>query len=171
MFSFGTAERAQLFYSRRIGLDTAGVPVSILAGARMYGKAGRWTVGAIDARTGRGEEANDLVLRVKHDLLQRAYVGAIVINRSGPGLPAGADRAAGLDVDVPLVVAGRNLEPAFWIAGTQVTGVPGTPTAWRLSTDYPNDLFDNFVALYRIDRKSTRLNSSHIQKSRMPSSA
>src|SRR5207247_11310685 len=30
-------------------------------------------------------------------------------------------------------------------------GVPGTPLAWRLSTDNPNDLFDNFVSLYRID--------------------
>ena len=29
----------------------------------------------------------------------------------------------------------------------------------------------NVVAEYRPDRKSTRLNSSHIQKSRMPSSA
>ena len=27
------------------------------------------------------------------------------------------------------------------------------------------------IALYSVDRKSTRLNSSHIQKSRMPSSA
>jgi hypothetical protein len=151
LFTFGTAERAQLFYSRRIGLDTAGSPVPILGGARLYGKAGPWTVGAIDARTGRGEEANDLVLRVKHDLLQRAYVGAILMDRSGPGLPGGAERAAGLDLDFPLVLGGRNLEPAFWIAGTQVPGVAGTPSAWRLSTDYPNDLFDNFVSLYRID--------------------
>ena len=78
LFTFGTPERAQLFYSRRIGLDTAGVPVTILGGIRMYGKAGPWAIGAIDARTGKGEEANDLILRVKHDLLQRAYVGGIL---------------------------------------------------------------------------------------------
>jgi hypothetical protein len=151
LFSFGTAERAQLFYSRRIGLDTVGAPVPILGGARLYGKAGPWTMGAIDARTGRGEEANDFVLRLKHDLLQRAYAGAIVMNRSGPGVPAGAERAAGLDLDLPLILGGRNLEPAFWIAGTRVPGVPGTPTAWRVSADYPNDLFDIFASLYRID--------------------
>jgi hypothetical protein len=151
LFSFGTPERAQLFYSRRIGLDTAGAPVPLLGGIRVYGRTGRWTVGAIDARTGRGEEANDFVLRLTHDLLQRARVGAIVIARSGPGLPAGAERAAGFDMDFPLVVAGRNLEPAFWIAGTQVPGVAGTPAAWRLSADYPNDLIDTFVSLYRID--------------------
>jgi hypothetical protein len=151
LFTFGTPERAQLFYSRRIGLDTAGVPVTILGGVRMYGKAGPWAIGAIDARTGKGEEANDLILRVKHDLLQRAYVGGIVMHRSGPGLALGAEKAAGLDVDLPLVLGGRNLEPSFWIAGTQVPGVAGTPKAWRVATDYPNDLFDNFVSLYRID--------------------
>jgi hypothetical protein len=32
-----------------------------------------------------------------------------------------------------------------------VPGVPGTPLAWRVATDYPNDLFDNFVSLYRLD--------------------
>jgi hypothetical protein len=151
LFTFGTPERAQLFYSRRIGLDTAGAPVTILGGARVYGKAGPWSIGAIDARTGAGEEANDLVLRIKHDLFQRAYVGAIAMRRSGPGLSAGREDAAGLDVDLPLVVGGRNLEPSFWLAGTQVPGVSGTPKAWRLATDYPNDLFDNFVSLYRID--------------------
>src|SRR2546427_10832899 len=37
------------------------------------------------------------------------------------------------------------------MAGSQTPGVPGTAIAWRLSTDNPNDLFDNFVSLYRID--------------------
>ena len=149
IFDFGTAERAQLFYSRRIGLKE-GVPVSILGGARLHGKAGPWTLGMLDARTGSGDEANDFVLRVKHDVLARSYIGAIGIVRSGPGV-VGSERAAGFDVDLPLVVGGRNLEPSFWIACTQVPGVSGTPLAWRVATDYPNDLFDNFVSLYRLD--------------------
>jgi hypothetical protein len=33
--------------------------------------------------------------------------------------------------------------------------VDGTPLAWRFGTDFPNDLFDNFVSLYRIDRGFT----------------
>jgi len=52
---------------------------------------------------------------------------------------------------MPLVVHERNVVPGFWIAGTQLEGLRGTPLAWRISTDYPNDLFDNFVSLYRID--------------------
>ena len=27
----------------------------------------------------------------------------------------------------------------------------GTPLAWRYGTNFPNDLFDSFVSLYRID--------------------
>jgi hypothetical protein len=73
------------------------------------------------------------------------------MDRSGPGVPAGAEGALGFDVDLPLVVDGQNLEPSFWIAGTRVPGTAGTPLAWRLATDYPNDLFDNFVSLYRIE--------------------
>jgi hypothetical protein len=150
IFDFGTQPVAQLFYSRRVGLREDGVPVPILGGARLSGKAGPWALGFLDARTGSGDEANDLVLRVKHDLFQRGYVGAMGLQRSGPGVP-GAERGAGFDVDLPLVIHGQNLEPFAWIAGTQVPGVPGTPKAWRVATDYPNDLFDNFASIYRID--------------------
>ncbi len=149
LFQFGTPERAQLFYTRRIGL-VEGLPVPILAGGRVYGKLGPWAVGALGTRTGRGEQAGDLVLRVRHDLFARSYIGAMYLQRSGSGAPAGAERAAGVDIDLPLVWGGRNIEPSFWLAGTRTPGIAGTPTAWRFGTDYPNDLFDNFVSLYRI---------------------
>jgi len=148
LFGFGTPERAQVFYSRRIGLID-GTPVPIIAGGRLYGKLGPWAVGALDARTGKGDEANDLVVRVQHDLFARSHVGAIATLRSGPGV-VGAEGAAGVDVDLPLIWGGRNIEPSFWLAGTRTPGIAGTPLAWRVGTDYPNDLFDNFVSLYRI---------------------
>jgi hypothetical protein len=150
IFAFGTESRAQPFYTRRIGLDAGGRPVPILGGARLYGKSGPWTFGALDVRTGGVDAANDAVVRVKHDLLDRAFVGALFTNRAGPGV-TGAQRTGGLDVDLPLVVRGRNVEPSFWITGTQTPGVRGTPLAWRYGTDYPNDLLDNFFSLYRID--------------------
>jgi len=150
IFDFGTSERAQVFYTRRIGLNAKGNAVPILGGARLTGKQGPWSIGVLDARTGAGDDANDVVLRLRHDLLDRAFVGAIVADRSGPGVE-GHDAAGGVDVDLPLVIHGRNVVPSFWLAGTRVPGVAGTPTAWRFGTDYPNDLFDNFVSLYRID--------------------
>jgi hypothetical protein len=150
IFNFGTAERAQLFYSRRIGLGADGAVVPIVGGVRAHGRAGAWTVGLLDARTGGADQANDAVLRVKHDLFERSYIGAMAMQRTGPGID-GSERAGGVDIDLPLVIGGHNVEPSFWVAGTRTPAVQGTPLAWRYGTDYPNDLFDNFVSLYRID--------------------
>lgn len=149
LFDFGTPGRVQVFYSRRLGLDSSGAAVPILAGARVTGRAGPWRLGVLDAQTGGGERANDAVLRVQHDLFARSYIGAIAsLHATSAG---GTQTAGGVDVDLPLVVSGQNVEPKVWIAGSRTPGVPGTPLAWRLSTDNPNDLFDNFVSLYRLD--------------------
>ncbi len=150
LFDLGTPGRVQLFYSRRIGLDTTGVPVPILAGGRVYGRLGPWRVGILDAQTGRGDNANDAIVRVQHDLFERSYVGAVATVHAGPH-GGGVTRAGGVDIDLPLVVQGSNVEPKFWIAGSQTPEMPGTSLAWRVSVDNPNDLFDNFVSLYRID--------------------
>jgi hypothetical protein len=148
LFDIGTAGRTQLFYSRRIGLDSTGAPVPILGGARMYGKQGPWAIGLLDARTGGAEKANDLAVRVGRDVLDRSTIAAMVVDRSASRV---AEHGAGIDLDFPLVVRGQNVEPHFWLMGTRTQAIPGTPLAWRVSTDYPNDLFDNFVSLYRID--------------------
>jgi hypothetical protein len=151
IFDFGTEQHAQLFYSRRIGLTDSGTTVPIKGGARVYGRAGAWTLGLLDARTGGDDGANDAVVRVKHDLFERSYVGAMAMQRSGPGVHD-VERAGGFDIDLPLVVRGQNIEPKFWLAATHVPdSAAGTPVAWRISTDYPNDLFDNFVSFYHID--------------------
>jgi hypothetical protein len=150
IFDFGTEQHAQLFYSRRIGLTDSGTTVPIDGGARLYGRAGPWTIGLLDARTGGEDAANDAVVRVKHDLFERSYIGAIAMQRSGPGVHD-LERAGGFDIDLPLVVRGQNVEPKLWLAATHVPdSAAGTPVAWRLSTDYPNDLFDNFVSFYHI---------------------
>src|SRR5207253_8492817 len=69
LFDLGTAERVQLFYSRRIGLDTSGTPVPILAGGRMFGRLGPWKVGVVAARTGGNDAGYDAVGRVHPDPL------------------------------------------------------------------------------------------------------
>ncbi len=150
IFDFGFNQKALVFYSRRIGLTDSGAVVPILGGARLYGKAGPWTAGVIDARTGGADDANDVVVRVKRDLFDRSYIGAIGTLRTGSSVH-GSDVTAGFDADFPLVVAKQNIEPTLWIAGTQTPDTAGTRVAWRLATDFPNDLFDNFVGIARYD--------------------
>jgi hypothetical protein len=122
----------------------------MLAGARISGRLGPWTLGALDVQTGNGDDANNLVIRVKHDLFDRSYVGAIGVQRIAQG-GQGAERVGGLDIDLPLVVDRKNIEPSFWIMGSQTPGTAGFPLAWRFGTDFPNDLIDAFISLYRID--------------------
>ena len=150
LLDLGTPGRVQLFYSRRIGLDTSGASVPIVAGGRLYGRLGPWRVGLLDAQTGGGDDANNAVVRVQHDLFDRSYIGAIGTLHAG-SRGQGVEQAGGADLDLPLIVHGANLEPKVWVAGSRTPGVAGTPLAWRLSTDNPNDLFDNFVSLYHID--------------------
>src|SRR5467141_2852469 len=40
LLDYGTPGMVQLFYSRRLGLDTSGAPVPIIAGGRVYGRRG-----------------------------------------------------------------------------------------------------------------------------------
>jgi hypothetical protein len=149
LFDLGTPQRTQLFYSRRVGLDSTGAPVPILGGARVYGKSGAWGLGILDARTGGGEQANVAVVRVGRDLLDRSSIVGMVVDKSAAG--GRHESGAGLDLDFPLIVSEYNVEPHFWIMGTRTNAASGTPVAWRASTDMPNDLFDNFVSLYSID--------------------
>lgn len=149
VFDFGTLGQTQAFYSRRIGL-VDGTPVPILAGARATGRAGSWTIGILDARTGAGDDANDAVVRLKHDILDRGYLGGIGTYRSGPGVVA-SELDIGLDASLPLVVGAQNLIPSAWIEQDESTGGGRATRAWQLQADYPNDRFDSFASLSRVD--------------------
>ena len=92
----------QIFYSRQIGLNRGRV-VPILAGGRVTGKVGRFSVGALTIQTDddAGSETprtNFTVLRLKRDLLRRSAVGLIYTGRSESNVARGrANHAYGVD--------------------------------------------------------------------------
>jgi uncharacterized protein DUF5916 len=144
IFDFGHRERTQLFYSRRIGLGDDGTPIALLGGARLTGRVGRDRVGLLVLRTGDQEDATDVVARVKHDVLRRGYVGAMITGQ-------GARGAAGVDVNLPFVVRGQNLIVGGYAARSRDAAGAPTAAAWRLFLDYPNDRMDNFLGYSRIE--------------------
>ena len=149
IFSFGQFG-SELFYSRRIGLDTLGNPIPLDAGVRLTGRLGRDQIGLLGVRTGNPEKAVDLVGRVKHDVFSRGYLGAIVTNQSGPGVRDNR-LAAGADLSFPFYVHDQNLVFGAWAAGSKTGGGSAAATAWRVSIDFPNDLMDHFVSVGRIE--------------------
>ena len=90
----GSGQRADLFFTRQIGLNESGDEVPIIGGARLTGKAGRNNIALMDIQTddafGQPGE-NFLVARYSRDILSRSEVGGILINRETGG--AGATTA------------------------------------------------------------------------------
>lgn len=77
------------FFSRRIGLEGSQT-VPILGGARLTGKAGAYSIGALGLHTGARAGVADStfsVLRVKRDVLRRSSVGFLVADRRTRGQP------------------------------------------------------------------------------------
>src|SRR5215813_9573874 len=92
IFLFGRAGANQLFFTRRIGLTDDGAPVPIDYGTKITGKIGRYNVGFLQVQTRKlGEEFSPFgvprqqftVARVKRDILERSYIGAMFVNRQG----------------------------------------------------------------------------------------
>ncbi|GMQ81904.1 MAG: hypothetical protein BMS9Abin05_1341 [Rhodothermia bacterium] len=84
LFEHGASRRTQTFFSRTIGLTE-----DILAGTRVTGQLGRFSVGFLNIQTGNGMDqlfgsnsANNLVARVKTDLFPRATAGVILTNKT-----------------------------------------------------------------------------------------
>jgi len=76
----------EVFYSRRVGLSDSGESVPLAAGGKLTGKVGGFDVGVLNVQSGKhlgrpGE--NFFVGRVRKDIFQRSFIGAIFTNRQG----------------------------------------------------------------------------------------
>ncbi|MCD6192741.1 MAG: hypothetical protein J7L26_04640 [Candidatus Aminicenantes bacterium] len=79
-FSFGLGRRAEVFYSRRIGLKGR-EEIPILGGARLIGKQDQTNIGLLSLQTAhKGDEptTNYTVIRLSQDVLSQSKVGFIL---------------------------------------------------------------------------------------------
>ena len=131
-----------LFYSRRIGLNQ-GQAVPILAGGRLTGRAGRFSIGAIgigtrDAPRARAAATNFGVLRLRRDILRRSSVGLMATTRSVTQSGTGSNDAYGVDGTFAFFA---NLAfNAYW-AKTRTTGLEGSDTSYRTQMEYAGDRY------------------------------
>ena len=88
MFQFGIRSEADLVFTRRLGLSSEGEVIPIVAGARLSGREGHYTIGAMNIQTNNFSEVpseNFTVLRLRRDMLNRSTIGALFTNRQGGG--------------------------------------------------------------------------------------
>ncbi|MFH1574068.1 MAG: DUF5916 domain-containing protein [Acidobacteriota bacterium] len=97
MFQFGLPRETDLVFTRRIGLSDEGAIIPILGGARLSGRQGRYSIGAMSIQTeaehGLPSE-NFSVFRLRRDVFSRSGVGALFTSREGGGR---FNRVAGAD--------------------------------------------------------------------------
>jgi hypothetical protein len=141
----GTSDAPILFYSRRIGLN-AGRQVPIDGGGRLTGRAGRYSIGAINIQSDDEAQSGALptnftVARIKRDLLRRSSIGAIFTNRSVSAAGTGANRAYGVDGTFAFF---QNLNINTYWARTesdQPLRPGGDTTSYRAQLDYTGDRY------------------------------
>ena len=143
---FGAGDAPTVFFSRRIGLDQ-GLTVPILAGGRLTGKVGDFSVGAINIQTDDSQvtdavATNFSVLRIKRDILRRSRVGAIFTNRSVSLEGDGANQAYGVDGAFSFY---DNVNFYGYYARTNTPGLTGDTESYQAAFSYEGDLYGLLV--------------------------
>jgi len=134
-FSVGNPGEVDLFFSRRIGLNSAGEAIPIIGGGRASGKIGLWNVGFLDMQTedaGITPSNNFGVVRVSRELPNRSAVGGIFVNRTGSGdLARDDDYNRTYAVDGKWGI-GRNSVVSGFVAKTDTPGAESKDYAYNL---------------------------------------
>ena len=144
---FGGGDVPQVFYSRRIGLS-GGETVPILGGARLIGKAGDYSIGALNIQTdgtsGGALGTNFTALRVKRDILRRSRIGGIFTGRSMSINGNDTNEAYGLDAAFSFY---DNVNFYGYYARTRTRGLelepdaPGNEQSYQAAFAYAGDLY------------------------------
>jgi hypothetical protein len=90
----------RLFFSRRIGLSDAGDAIPIVAGTRLTGRTGRYSLGVLNIQQTQRDDSpstNFTALRMRRDLLANSDIGVVLLNKDESG--AGYNRVAGVDAN------------------------------------------------------------------------
>ena len=139
--SFGN-DTPVVFFSRRIGLQD-GEPAPIILGARLSGRAGRFTIGALNIETddepvSGAVRTNFTVARLKADVLRRSAIGAIFTRRSVSTEAAGSNVAYGVDGSFAFF---DNLNIDAYVARTETQGLRRDDLSYRARLDYNGDRY------------------------------
>lgn len=135
-FSVGNPGEVDLFFSRRIGLNSGGEEIPILAGGRVSGKAGKFNIGLLNMQTEGVETVapsnNFGVVRVSRDLPNRSSIGGLFVNRQGVGdFASDEDRNRTFAVDGKWGV-GQSTVLSSFLAKTDTPGVSEDDHAYNM---------------------------------------
>lgn len=140
------------FFSRRIGL-LQGQEVPIDWGVKLTGKAGRTDIGVLGVRTGDlvdVDEKTFFVARIKRNLLQQSYLGAVFTEGNPEAGQSGRTYGADLRLATSRFLGSRNLVVNAYGARSETTGLAGSDASYGASIEYPNDKFSGQIAFREV---------------------
>ncbi len=151
VFSAGTPQAVDLFFSRRIGIDTLGNPVPIRGGGRVTGRVAGLTVGALQIFTDRlaaRQAATSYVVspmsysvaRVARELGPRSRLGVIAVQRLATDDAGDRNRTYGADGRWGI---GDAWTIDAWGAKTETPGLRGTDVGYSARVDYTTASWGN----------------------------
>ena len=131
-----------IFFSRQIGLSR-GQPIPVEAGARLTGRAGPYSIGALNIQTGDKPSAgavstNFSALRLKRNVLRRSVIGMIATRRAPTTTSDGTNYAAGLDAQFGFF---QNVAIGGYYARTSTPGIHRKDSSYRTRFDYTADRY------------------------------
>ncbi|HET8692427.1 MAG TPA: DUF5916 domain-containing protein [Steroidobacteraceae bacterium] len=143
VFEFGRLkeESGLPFFSRRMGLDDDGRPLTLDAGLKLTGRAGPWSYGLLgvrqDSASGPGSEELFVARAVAH-VLEESALGAIATSGSPDGL---GNTLAGVDFRYlnTRLGGGRQFEATTWYQRSETDGLDGDDAAYALRLAMPNN--------------------------------
>jgi len=151
-FSVGNNEEAELFFSRRIGINDDGEVIPIIGGARVSGKVGEHTnIGflymASEAVEGLAPGNGFTVARINQELGKRSSIGAIFTERNGDGSyivakPLDKGRTYGFDGRLAI---GEYTMLKGWLSKTDTPGFDGDDLAFSIKGNYDSAAWSHGV--------------------------
>src|SRR3989454_2838326 len=130
IFSAGTPQAVDLFFTRRIGIDTLGQPVPIVGGGRLTGRVGPFTVGGLVIFT---EHQAYSVVRLQRELAARSRIGVIAVQRMATAQTGNWNRVYGVDGRIGICDAWT---VDWWGAASAMPGPAGAAPAVRAWPGY-----------------------------------
>jgi hypothetical protein len=157
LFTFAGINQDPLpFFSRRIGLAADGTKVDLLAGAKITGRAGPWTIGVLDVQTDdhAGIPGTNLFVgRFARQILAESSIGLIATH----GNPAGTGDNSLLGFDFNYannhLAGGKSLSVRTGVQLTDSEEAGGQGSTTTLAINYPNEPLALSAWFSRVDDK------------------
>ncbi len=150
IFLFGRLQQdGRPFFSRRLGINSAGLPVPLDVGGKVSGRVGRFDIGTLAVKQEAYRDPSNpaevidsttaLVGRVAASVLEESSVGMIVT--SGDTTSNNDNSVAGVDFRYlnSRFVGDRSLEGDAWFQRSDTPGLVGADTAFGLGMSMPSN--------------------------------